>query len=295
MKKRFRVLAIVCISTILVGCQDSTPPSSVSLEEAESLILDSNNSKYKLAIKQSITKIERNEEALESRIGITSHHLPVASEFVGEFYNEFLGVRNEEIKTIVVIGPDHPEKCEGRFTSGVVAYKTNFGLLESNKSLVGELLKSDLINEEPSCMEKEHSIGVQADYISYLVPEAQIVPITVSSSATVEETNQVAGILSRFYDEALFIVSVDFNHYRTEAQAQVYDQETIDAIESMSVNDLTIDNVDSPPSLRVGVELARLNEAKPRIFGYTNSYEYTGHHANTTSYFNVLFEKDLVK
>lgn len=277
--------------TILTGCGDSNLNASIVAPEPSPLVLDSNNSKYRVAIKQSIIEPNLDTEAPVSRIGITSHHLPVASDFIGEFYRDFLQGENQNAKTVVVIGPDHPEKCGGKFTTGWVNYDTNFGLVESNRSIVGELIKSKLISNEPECLSREHSIGVQADYIAYLMPEAKIVPLTVSSSATIDETRKIADVLKRFYQEALFVISIDFNHYRTVDQSEVYDQETIAAIESMNVDDLVIDNVDSPPSLRIAVELARSVKASPKIFGYTNSYEFTGQFGNTTSYFNVLFEE----
>lgn len=292
---KFKYLFLVVLMTVLAGCGDSELYASVSLSEAETLVLDSNNSKYKLAIKQSVKSedfAESNDRI--SRIGVTSHHLPVASEFIGEFYAKFLNDQNKEVKNIFVIGPDHPEKCSGVFSTGKVDYDTSFGRLESNKSIVGEIVKSDLINEEPECLEREHSIGVHADYIDYILPDAEIIPIVVSSSATLEESRKIADIMRRFYKNSLFIISVDFNHFRTLSQAQVYDQETIDAIEAMNVDDLQIDHVDSPPSLIIGVELAKKFKAEPRIFGYTNSYEYTGQYGNTTSYFNVLFEESVV-
>lgn len=292
---KFKSLIVLAIITILTGCGDSSIKASLVTPEPSALVLDSNNSKYKLAIKQSITNPSDEFKVQASRIGITSHHLPVASDFIGDFYEDFLSGENKNAKTVFVIGPDHPEKCEGKFTTGWVNYDTNFGLVKSNKKIVGELIKSKLISDEPGCLEREHSIGVQADYISYLMPEAEIVPFTVSSSATIEDTRKIADILKRFYNEALFIVSVDFNHYRTLDQSEVYDKETIDAIESMNVDDLVIDHIDSPPSLRIGVELAKSVKATPRIIGYTNSYEFTGQYGNTTSYFNVLFEEGLSK
>lgn len=306
-----KIITGVVSLAITTGCSMGTSElpysASLSVDEVdfeEQVVIDSNNFKYKNAIEHSwqglgldYGEANKGNSDNKPRIGITSHHLPVAADFVAEFYYRFLvgDISEYNGETFVVIGPDHPEKCEGIFTSGKVKYKTNFGLLESDERIVGELFKSGLVNKEAECLEREHSIGVQADYIKMLMPDAKIVPVTVSSSATVEDSLKLSKVLNRFHNEAYFVVSVDFNHYRTEEQAQTYDQETIQAIESMQVDDLSIDNVDSPPSLRIAVELSRLTGSKPEVFGYTNSYEYTGHHANTTSYFNVLFEPDYLK
>ncbi len=290
--KTYKPSILILSLVALAGCQGyagvDSPFQESSLQSIEvgNLVIDSNNSKYKLAIERSFSRPESIEEST-SRIGITSHHLPVAADFVGEFYEQFL---SDEDDLFIVIGPDHPEKCEDVFSTGDHDYKTNFGLLESEPSIVEELVESGFVNMEPGCFEKEHSIGVQADYIKMTNPEARIVPISVSSSAGNKESRELAKFLTKYYDEAKFVISVDFNHYRTVNQAGVYDQETREAIMSMDVEDLKIDNVDSPPSLLIGVELARLMKKDPEIIGYTNSYEYTGHYANTTSYFNVLFQ-----
>lgn len=286
--------------TTLAGCQGSLVVLDEYSSPADVPVIDTNNSKYRAVIEKSMNGFElgttetidgEKQEFAMNKIGVTSHHLPVAGEFIGDFYSEFLKGYNSDLDNVfVVIGPDHPEKCSELITTGVVKYKTNFGVLESDEKMVKELAKSDYINNEPSCLEDEHSIGVQADYIKYIDDEARIVPIILSSSTSKEQILKLARVLDRFYDQVYFVVSVDFNHYRDVQTAGSYDLVTIKAIEEMMVDDLQIDHVDSPPSLRLGVELAKNGGYEtPDIFGYANSYDFTGQYSNTTSYLNVIF------
>lgn len=284
-----KALSIILVIITLAGCQGN------DLDKDNKMIVDSNNAIYKESI-QSFHSVNLNESVFENvntkkpfKVGVTSHHLPVAAPFIGDFYEELLKYKREE-KIAFVIGPDHPEKCQEAITTGSVVYRTGFGDIDTDEEIIQSLVDKGLVNEEPKCLEYEHSIGVQTDYLDLFLPEIKIVPIVLSSSTSDLEVKTLAEELNKYYEDSLYIVSVDFNHYRTVEQSLRYDEQTRKAINTLDPAGIEIDHVDSPPSLKLGFELAKLNDKKARIFGETNSYAFTGQYSNTTSYFNVAFE-----
>jgi hypothetical protein len=114
MKKLLVLVSIVGLtgcSSVGMGSDELLSPSG-DLESEDNVVIDSNNFKYRDAIENSwVGNTPQDENKYDKpRLGITSHHLPVAADFVGEFYSQFLvgdlGEYNGE--TFVVIGPDHP-------------------------------------------------------------------------------------------------------------------------------------------------------------------------------------------
>lgn len=286
-------IALGCVCITLAGCGGSYTSEVNLTTKAENfvkprLVVSSNNQRYRDLVADSF-KGDRDKNINDKyRVGVTSHHLPVAAEFVGDFY-EYVK-ENTDSKTVIVIGPDHPEKCAGKINTALVSYNTGFGKLDVDEGLFEYLSGFEGINIEDKCLINEHSIGVQTDYIRMLWDEVKFAPITISSSLEDERVEQLADYLSKIED-AIFVVSVDFNHYRNVKDSQIYDLETKYVFESFDTTLLDVDNVDSPPSLKTAFKLAEILERKEaKILDYKNSYNFTGQENNTTSYFNISFE-----
>ena len=47
--------------------------------------------------------------------------------------------------------------------------------------------------------------------------------------------------------------------------------------------------MDSPPSIKATIALAKLWGLEPQMLRHANSYEFTGQSENTTGYWNILF------
>ena len=273
---------------------NSYPQGYMDEIEENRMTINSNNRRYKDIIFRSVNfaRLQNQYEEIENnnfKVGVTSHHLPIAVTFIGDFYN-FLQ-ENTSSKTIVVIGPDHPEKCNGKINTGLVNYDTAFGKLSVDVDLYTYLSEFKGINLEDKCLLNEHSIGVHADYIRLLWGEdVKFLPITISSSLDDKRVNYLSLYLSQIED-AIFIISVDFNHYRTVDVAYKFDMDTKNILETFDPTRLKIDHVDSPPSLKIGMKIAEIfNRKNANILDHKNSYDFTGQKSNTTSYFSISFE-----
>ncbi len=226
-----------------------------------------------------------------TRLGITSHHLPTALPFIGNFYNR-LRASSVARETFVVVGPDHFEQCSGVATTSDMAYKTPYGTLPTNHELVVELSQLSSVNLENECLDHEHSIGVHAAFIKYLYPNAKIVALTLSADTPDAVLQEIASFLSEEIENITIIGSIDFSHYQNTTQANLLDDVSQQIILSMDASGIKLIHADSPPSVKLLVETAKKSGfLQPRVFERANSADFTGNRDNTTGYLNVVFVK----
>jgi poly-gamma-glutamate synthesis protein (capsule biosynthesis protein) len=245
-------------------------------------------------------KKSRVESGKDIYAGITSHHLPTAAEFIGEFYRELWNTGGPR-DTFVIIGPDHDEKCKSAIAITGLPYRTPFGTLQPDKNILSALKAEKRIKQHDKCFQKEHSIGVQAFFISYLYPRARIVPILISSTATQDDIARIKNLLLPFQNNAVMIGSFDFSHYFSYQTAQDLDAESERMIQDGNGSGFSFRHIDSPAGAQTVLALAKESGRRDaRILGRKNSFDFTGQGNNTTGYINAVFSqtqipKDAVK
>lgn len=232
----------------------------------------------------------KNHEDRFVQIGVASHHLPTASPFIADFYkalSDFGGPR----KIFVILGPDHFEKCLARISTTLQNYQTPFGDLTSEREIINKLLDAG-VGLDDKCFDGEHSIGVQTIFIKYLFPEAKIVPLLFSSSADGAFIDKIVEVLSVYQNDIAVVASVDFSHHRDYDTALRLDAASEEKIKNLEEDAFSLDCVDSPPSIKTAILLAKkFDHQKPIIAGRANSYDFDGRADDTTGYINAFFAK----
>lgn len=225
------------------------------------------------------------------QLGITAHHLPTAHSFIESFYSTLQNSQGPR-DIFVIVGPDHFERCDSNVVVTSKAYSTPFGIVSVNQEIV-HALEERAAAFDDDCFKGEHSIGVQTIFIKQKFPDAEIVPILFSASASAQDVERVSEVLSGYLDRITVVASVDFSHYRPYDQAQILDNQSERAIKHLDMSFLTLEHADSPPAVNLVVLLAHTFNAHPIILGRANSYEFTGRYDNTTGYINAVFRGDL--
>lgn len=220
-------------------------------------------------------------------IGITSHHLPTASPLLDNFYL-LLKKQRPDIKTFVVVGPDHFERCRRKFVVSDSLVKTMFGEIKIDQSLLKDLTKAGPVIEN-DCFHGEHAIGVEANYIKKYFPEAQILPMLLSYAARNRNFYKTIAVLKKHQNNIFVLESTDFTHYVNARQANANDEISRRLINSLDGRGFTLKQVDSPGTIKLILQLAKELKLKPEIIEHKNSFDYTGAFENTTSYFSVVF------
>lgn len=221
-------------------------------------------------------------------IGITSHHLPTASPLIDNFYASLAKAR-PAIKTFVIIGPDHFEKCRWKLVTDNFVINTMFGELAVDNGLYARLKQSG-VRQERGCFTGEHSIGVQANYIKKFFPEAKVVPVLFSYSAKNRNFSRIIKILKKDKADIFVLASLDFAHYVDVKRAAASDELSLKKIRQLASDSFSLRQVDSPGTMKLILRLAKELNLKPRILEHKNSADFGGAYTNTTSYFSVFFE-----
>lgn len=208
---------------------------------------------------------------------VVPHHL-VASRSIA------LGVKSLQSlnpKVIVLISPDHFERCDKLLCTTRGKFKTFFGDIDIPDDLVREVLtEKDIAEENPGLFVEEHGIYTIMPYIKHYLPDAKVVPIVLSqkgvgSERTRAELLQTAEALLSQKDTAL-VISSDFSHYLPLVEANDMDDRTEKTICSGDTEGiLHLKNPaqsDCPLCLWVAISASRsLGFGNPSVVMHTNS------------------------
>lgn len=223
-----------------------------------------------------------------TQVGITSHHLPTASSFIAEFYRALKdsgGPRD----TLVILGPDHFERCLADISTSKKPWLTPFGELLTNEEIIDKLLSAG-VYQDSRCLDTEHSIGIQTIFIKYLFPDSRVVPIAFSAETQESQLEKIVNVLVEYKNRVTVVCSVDFSHAQGKEQADELDQASEQMLKAQDTSGFFLEYVDSPSAVKLTIELAkRFYQAKTVILGRANSSDFNYNQEATTGYINTLF------
>jgi MEMO1 family protein len=220
---------------------------------------------------------------------IVSHHMYV-SEHIAKLYSV---LKAKNIQTVAIIGPNHFNRGD-RIMVSEYDYQTPWGILETDRTITGELKARNIASVDEKPFEIEHSISSQVGFIKAVAPNAKIVPIMLKRSVTEEEAAQVAQALHELLPEnSVVVASVDFAHHTDNLTAQVHDKQAISILENFEFEKMYSIDADSPPSLYAVLKFMELRGAKNMQYQNTNAAIVSGNlaHKDVTSYVFAAFTK----
>ena len=141
-------------------------------------------------------------------------------------------------KRIFLLGPSHHEWLDGAsVNSEADYYATPLGEVKVDREVARQLIETDSIfSYQPKAHDREHCLEVQLPFLQRKFKEVPpIVPIIISTN-DFAKLKQMAEVLKPWFtDENLFIISSDFSHYPSYADACEVDAKTGKAVESGDV------------------------------------------------------------
>ena len=222
--------------------------------------------------------------------GIVSHHMLISSE-IARF---FLNLKEQNPKTIVILGPNHYGLGSNLFISKH-PFKTPWGLLEPDLDVIDALIQVGYVENQERPFEMEHSISSFVGFIKYVFPDAKIAPVILSRKTSKDQLDKFAEELDKILsDDALVISSVDFSHHLNRIVSNFHDKKSISAINSFDFDNIFNLEIDSPPSIYVLLKyLEKRNAFKTSHLVNTNAADYSGilNMADVTSYVFEYFIK----
>lgn len=225
---------------------------------------------------------------------IVPHH-DLAADYTAELFQR---IGRRDIRTVIIIGPNHENSGAGDIITSLVAYGLPRSQVHSSSTLVERILEDKIAVSDTDRLQTEHSIYNIVPYVDYYFPQAEIVPIILSGRVTQLEAENLGKYLASHLDEkTLLIGSIDFSHYLTTEKARANDFITRAALTSHDYEKLysfSNDYIDSPQTA-VTVLTATKTAGAPTvdIVRNANQADATGVSSvpSSTSYFTVLLRR----
>jgi len=139
---------------------------------------------------------------------------------------------NKKYKNIFVIGSSHHVNFDGASIYNVGNYKTPLGEIQTNQTIVSQLMKDSLFTYNRDAHVKEHTLEVQLPFLQSIYgDELNIVPI-IMATQNMESIIKISQILKPYFDDEnnLFVISTDLSHYPDYEDANVVDRRTLNAL-----------------------------------------------------------------
>jgi AmmeMemoRadiSam system protein B len=167
-----------------------------------------------------------------------------------------------EITRVILVGHDHVNAGRSPASSSTLSWNTPFGQLQPDTPVIDRLIGTGLVANDPDVLANEHSVAGIVHAVANYMPDAKVVPLALRHDMTLGDVTVLARAISGLVDgKTAVIAAVDFSHYLSAGEAELKDGETLAALESMDSNLImgwNDDHLDSPPSIALAIEIARL-------------------------------------
>jgi len=238
-----------------------------------------------------ISRYEKNPDAKIAG-AIFPHH-----DLAGFMVAEALARFPADTKTVILIGPNHPDSGSFDVITGINSWATPDGKLEADEKIISQFVnRLKFVGQEEDILSSEHSIGAIVPYIKHYLPDAKIVPLILNSRISGREKDELVSEIATAVNSTHVGVaaSVDFSHGLLSAEASQKDSETIGKIEEKDyagLSSFSNDHLDSPASIITILKVMEQNKkGNLEILDNTNSGELLKENfIQVTSYFSILF------
>ncbi len=223
---------------------------------------------------------------------IVNHHL-LAPDLIARVFS---ALASNKIKTIVLISPNHFSRGKGDIISSSYNWKTPYGILQADDSLIRKLSASAGVSIEEDPFKEEHGIFNIAPFIKKSFPDARIAPLIIKDSFQLsgKKDEQASRLNEIIPQDALIIGSFDFSHTLPPQAAEFHDEKALAVLESLDYSETDFLDIDSKPGLYLFLKLMQEREAgRFTLFDHTNSAEILGDPKidDTTSYITGVFSR----
>lgn len=284
------IIGALIIFSALLAWQPRESPSNesavLSLPKIPShpMFFDSDN------FQKAIGSAEKIRASRDIRAIVVPQHL-LASSLIAR---QLKSASGRDIDTVFIIGPNHFNIGTSDIASAKAVWETVLGDEICDENLVDKFLTDLHLLDGPEIFYEEHAIGAIVPFVKYYFPRAKIVPIVFRSYADQDDVRLVSDWLSQnIHKKSLVIYSIDFSHYLPREQADQMDAKTREYINSNNIEQIMTlgdDNLDSPASLGLALQLAQEQGWEMKIVDNKNSDDFTSSKSmQTTSYFLINF------
>jgi AmmeMemoRadiSam system protein B/AmmeMemoRadiSam system protein A len=227
--KNFTILA-ACFLIVCADCQSQGDRSDRQPAVAGSFY-PARQEELLAALKQLFTDAAPSKE-IKNIIAVISPHAGYvfSGEVAASAFNQIDPTK--EYENVFILGSSHYISFDGASIYSQGNFITPLGTVKVNTVLAGQLLQNDSVfSNRTDAHTREHSLEVQLPFLQYrLKKDFQIVPIILGTQSP-ETCRRIAAALQPFLNtKNLFVISTDFSHYPSYADAKNIDKATATVI-----------------------------------------------------------------
>jgi hypothetical protein len=223
--KNFTILA-ACFLIVCADCQSQGDRSDRQPAVAGSFY-PARREELLAALKQLFTDAAPSKE-IKNIIAVISPHAGYvfSGEVAASAFNQIDPEKKYE--NVFILGSSHYISFDGASIYSQGNFITPLGAVKVNTVIAGQLLQNDSVfSTRTDAHAREHSLEVQLPFLQYrLKKDFQIVPIILGTQSP-ETCRRIAAALQPFLNtKNLFVISTDFSHYPSYADAKNIDKAT---------------------------------------------------------------------
>jgi len=272
--KTIIVLAIVWLAVIgfLFGLWCGGAGSEVSKDSTTETTTSSvplySSGQYELGFYEKQYQDASTSEKIFALSALSPHHLVAA----GEMAALFSTVGSDDVKTVVVLSPNHFSTGKSAAQVSFGTWQTPYGDFETDEDAVEKLLADvSVLKNEEGTFENEHGVFALTPFIKKSFPSAKIVALAIHDKLSTEDAKVLAEALARDLPDAFVVASADMSHYLPHYAAVFHDEITERTLACGCLDDLCQTDLEVD-SINVLSMLMQINRARG-----TEVFSLTGH------------------
>jgi len=221
-----------------------------------------------------------------------------------------IGENVRDVNTVIVLGTNHTGLGGAITTTKRYIWSTPLGDVDTDDEFINELLKINLVEEEPLAHLEEHSVEVQLPFLQFVLKSKfKLVPIVVRElnvSMLRSMAKAIKDISDKLQRNILLIASSDFTHHGSMYGYVLYTTAVarkVRELDMLFINHiLKLDTegfiksikeygatVCGPGAIAILMEFVKSVGGKAKLLKYYNSAELTGQEDVAVGYASIVF------
>jgi hypothetical protein len=201
---------------------------------------------------------------------------------------KLLAQRKDEIKRVVLTGPNHRMPLRGMAAPSAESWSTPFGPLPIDRASLDKALSLPDIAVNDSPFAGEHSLDVHMPFIKRVLGDVAVLPILIGQA----KAESVGRVLDALWGgpETAIVISSDLSHFHDYETARAKDGEAGKAIEALRSDLLKDDMACGRYGIHGLIERARSHDLRATAIDIRNSGDTAGGKDRVVGYGAFAFE-----
>ena len=249
-------------------------------------------------LKQEIDHLTRKAQKTPIRIPHNKYLRAIIMPHAGYIYSGWTAahasrvLQDGQFSRVILLGPDHRIGFKNAAISDATVYETPLGKISLHQDISKLRRQPDLFQRLPISGDKEHSLEVILPFLQHYLADFQLIPVVVGQGDVLRLSDALNSLIDR---DTLLVISSDFSHFLSYAEALDRDRETIGEIINLKpVKLIKSDNrACGRMPLLIVTDIARRHNWKPVLLHYSNSGDTAGDQSRVVGYATIAFFGDL--